>query len=309
MSVKEDREYLNDIKNKRDALKEKVQKEAFNAYNSAIIEREDLKAAHEAKLNAFYEYKDNVKSLLVSRALYGIYEKSLVNPNPRESKIGKVLIDNYVNEVGASKLLRNMKFSESALLLEIKDAVEDFYDRITDDATAEDVSTQTIKPEDIEDFWKQIDKSEDIQDITDLIRLRVSGAEEDFVNKNQEDKENVKTILKQTADRVKNAEETNDNDYAEAVEESETRIAKDKIYKIQHEGHRSVFDRMVRNISESAIKNEDAKKEFMLKNGRLDMDKIVESARCMYALLEMVSSLNIEKVDEAYIEQTLKSIK
>ena len=309
MSVKEDREYLNDIKNKRDALKEKVQKEAFDAYNSAIIEREDLKAAHEAKLNAFYEYKDNVKSLLVSRALYGIYEKSLVNPNPRESKIGKVLIDNYVNEIGASKLLRNMKFSESALLLEIKDAVEDFYDRITDDATAEDVSTQTIKPEDIEDFWKQIDKSEDIQDITDLIRLRVSGAEEDFVNKNQEDKENVKTILKQTADRVKNAEETNDNDYAEAVEESETRIAKDKIYKIQHEGHRSVFDRMVRNISESVIKNEDAKKEFMLKNGRLDMDKIVESARCMYALLEIVSSLNIEKVDEAYIEQTLKSIK
>lgn len=309
MSVKEDREYLNDIKNKRDALKEKVQKEAFDAYNSAIIEREDLKAAHEAKLNAFYEYKDNVKSSLVSRALYGIYEKSLVNPNPRESKIGKVLIDNYVNEVGASKLLRNMKFSESALLLEIKDAVEDFYDRITDDATAEDVSTQTIKPEDVEDFWKQIDKSEDIQDITDLIRLRVSGAEEDFVNKNQEDKENVKTILKQTADRVKNAEETNDNDYAEAVEESETRIAKDKIYKIQHEGHRNVFDRMVRNISESVIKNEDAKKEFMLKNGRLDMDKIVESARCMYALLEMVSSLNIEKVDEAYIEQTLKSIK
>ena len=309
MSVKEDREYLNDIKNKRDALKEKVQKEAFNAYNSAIIEREDLKAAHEAKLNAFYEYKDNVKSLLVSRALYGIYEKSLVNPNPRESKIGKVLIDNYVNEVGASKLLRNMKFSESALLLEIKDAVEDFYDRITDDATAEDVSTQTIKPEDIEDFWKQIDKSEDIQDITDLIRLRVSGAEEDFVNKNQEDKENVKTILKQTAERVQNAKDSNDNDYAEAVEESETRIAKDKIYKIQHEGHRSVFDRMVRNISESAIKNEDAKKEFMLKNGRLDMDKIVESARCMYALLEMVSSLNIEKVDEAYIEQTLKSIK
>lgn len=309
MSVKEDREYLNDIKNKRDALKEKVQKEAFDVYNSAIIEREDLKAAHEAKLNAFYEYKDNVKSSLVSRALYGIYEKSLVNLNPRESKIGKVLIDNYVNEIGASKLLRNMKFSESALLLEIKDAVEDFYDRITDDATAEDVSTQTIKPEDIEDFWKQIDKSEDIQDITDLIRLRVSGAEEDFVNKNQEDKENVKTILKQTADRVKNAEETNDNDYAEAVEESETRIAKDKIYKIQHEGHRSVFDRMVRNISESVIKNEDAKKEFMLKNGRLDMDKIVESARCMYALLEMVSSLNIENVDETYIEQTLKSIK
>ena len=66
---------------------------------------------------------------------------------------------------------------------------------------------------------------------------------------------------------------------------------------------------MVRNISESVIKNEEIKEEFTTDNGRLDMDKIVESARCMYTLLEMVSTLQIEKVDSNYIEEALKSIK
>ena len=100
-----------------------------------------------------------------------------------------------------------------------------------------------------------------------------------------------------------------DNDYAEEVEESETRLAKNKIYQIQHEGHRSVFDRMVRNLSEAALKNEDAKGTLIDESGKLDMDAIVESARCMYALLETVSTIQLEKVDIKYIEDTLKSIK
>ena len=309
MSIKDDREYLAEAREKREALKENARKEALDQYNKSVIEREDLKAAYEAKLDKFYKYKDDVKKILVSEALFGVYKKSMINPSDRELKIGRALIENYVEDLGPAKLLRNMKFSESAFLLEVKDAVEDFYNKITDDADAEEISTQTIKPEDVEDFWKQVDKSDDIQDITDMIRLRVSNAEEEFVNKNQEDKENVKTILKQTAERVQNAKDSNDNDYAEAVEESETRLAKEKLYDIQHVSRHNVFDRMVRNISEVAIKDESAKKEFVLENGRLDMDKIVESARCMYTLLEMVSTLKIENVDGQYIEDTLKSIK
>ena len=139
--------------------------------------------------------------------------------------------------------------------------------------------------------------------------MRVSNAEENFINRNQQDKENVKTVLKQTADRVQMAKDTNDNDYAESVEESETRIAKDKIYKIQHEGYRSVFDRMVRNLSEAAVKNKDAKGSLIDENGKLNMDSIIESARCMYSLLETIGTIQLEKVDNKYIEDTLKSFK
>ena len=66
---------------------------------------------------------------------------------------------------------------------------------------------------------------------------------------------------------------------------------------------------MVRNLSEVALTNEEAKKEFLAENGHLDVEKIVESVRCMYTLLEMVGTIQLEKVDQQYIEDTLKSIK
>jgi len=308
MSIREDRTYLSALKEERNALAENAEQKRNEDFNNAVIAREDAIAAHEAKIDKFYAYKDNVKRTLVKEALSHIYEGSITNISKREKAICENLLDQYISEVGVTQLLKNMKFSESALLMKIQEETDEFSKEITKDATADDEKSQIINPEDIAKFWKEVETSEDIEDITNLIRLRVSNAEEEFVNKNQEDKEDVKTILKNTATRVNLAKSSNDNDYAEAVEESETRLAKQQIYKIQHEGRHNVFDRMVRNLSEAVMKNEDAKKEYTLENGRLDVEKIVESARCMYTLLEMVGTIQLENVDQQYIEDTLKSI-
>lgn len=308
MGIREDRMYLKDRKEERNALSEAAENSIKEKFNNDIIERENIIASHEAAVDKYYAYKDNVKKTLLSKALYELCTQSIYNTTDREKIICENLIQQYVDEVGTSKMLKMMKFSESWILNSINENVDKFYKKITEGTTAKDPDTQTIPDEDIEEFWKTIDKTDDVAEITNTIRMRVSNAEEDFINKNQEDKENVKTILKQTADRVQNAKNTNDNDYAEAIEESETRLAKNAIYKIQHEGYHNVFDRMVRNISRSAMVNEDAKKEFIGENGGLDMDKIVESARCMYTILEMVSTIQLEDVDSKYIEETLKSI-
>lgn len=309
MGLREDREALAERKAERESLKEAAEKQRREDFDKAIIEHEDMIAAHEAKIDRFYAYKDDVKKTLVKEALLNIYEASFNRLTKRSKAICESLIGQYVNEVGVAQLLKNMKLSESSLLHTIQEAVDEYYEDITADANAEEISTQVIRPEKVEDFWKQIDKSEDMEDITSMIRLRVSDAEEDFINKNKEDKANVNTILKNTAERVANAKASNDNEYADAVEESESRLAKDAIYKVQHESHRSIFDRMVRNLSEAAIAHEELKNEYIQENGRLNMENIVESARCMYTLLEMVSAIGLEKVDQAYIEDTLKSIK
>jgi hypothetical protein len=308
MGLREDREYLEQQREARFALKESAEKQAQEDAYKLYEARENAKLAHEAMFEHYHEYKNDVKKTLLTEALMNIYKDSIFHINERENAICESLLGNYINETGVDTLLKNMKFSESGLLHDIYDNVNKYYQKITEDAEPEDITTQTIKPEDVDAFWKDIDKSNDIDDITSMIRLRVSDAEENFINKNAEDKEDVKSILKNTADRIQSAKETNDNDYSESVEESEMALAKQQIYKVQHESHRSVFDRMVRNLSESALANDDARKHFTQENGRLDMDAIVESARCMYTLLEMVSTLQIEKVDAQYIEDTLKSI-
>lgn len=305
MGLREDREYLEKQREARFALKEQAEKQAQEEWNKIYEARENAKLVGEALFEHYYEYKNDVKKTLLTEALMNIYKGSIFHINERENALCEALLGNYIEETGVSKILKNMKFSESGLLHDIHDNVDKYYKKITEDADMDDISTQTIKPEDVSEFWKDIDKSNNVDDITSMIRLRVSDAEENFVNKNAQDKENIKSILKNTADRIQSAKATNDNDYSEAVEESEMKIANDEIYTIQHESHRSVFDRMVRNLSEAVIGNE----EYTLENGRLDMDAIVESARCMYTLLEMVSTLQIEKVDSQYIEDTLRSIK
>lgn len=308
MGLREDREYLEKQRAVRFALKEQAEKQAREELDKIREAKENALLAEEALFEHFYNYKNDVKKLLLTEALMNIYKGSIFHISDRENTICESLLGNYIEENGVPKLMKNMKFSESGILHDIYDNVNKYYKKITEDAEMDDVTTQTIKPEDVTEFWKDIDSSNDVDDITSLIRLRVSDAEENFVNKNAQDKENVKSILKNTADRIQSAKATNDNDYSEAVEESEMRIANNDIYRIQHESHRSVFDRMVRNLSESVMKDEGTRKEYTLENGRLDMDAIVESARCMYTLLEMVSTLQLEKVDSAYIEETLASI-
>lgn len=308
MSIREDRSYLKEKRAEREALRENAIKAERDAFNQRILDRDEVIATREAKIDNYYKYKDDVKKTLLKEALMHIYEGSLRNPSARESAMCSALLEQYINETGTTQLLKNMKMSNSFLLHKIYEEVSEFSDSIISGSSVDDPESQTIDPAKVEEFWKSIDKSEDIDDTTDLIRMRVSNAEEDFVNKNQQDKEDIKTILKQTASRVNMAKDGNDNDYAEAVEESETRIAKDKIYQLQHESHHNVFDRMVRNLSEAALTNENAKKEFTAENGHLDVEKIVESARCMYTLLEMVGTIQLENVDQQYIEDTLKSI-
>lgn len=309
MSIREDRSYLKELRAEREALRENAAKNDRDAFNQSIIDRDNIIANHEAAVDKFYAYKDDVKKTLLKEALTHIYEGSFHNITTREKALCGALLEQYINDTGVVSLMKNMKFSESYLLRKIYENVEEYSKEITAGATVNDPKSQTIDPAKIDEFWKDIDRSDDIEDITNLIRMRVSNAEEDFINKNQEDKQDIKTVLKQTATRVQAAKGTNDNDYSEAVEESETRIANDRIYQIQHESYHNVFDRMVRNLSEVALTNEEAKKEFLAENGHLDVEKIVESARCMYTLLEMVGTIQLEKVDQQYIEDTLKSIK
>lgn len=305
----EDSLYLQNQKETKESLEKATKIREQEEINNAYLEREALKEAAEKKINDFYKYKDDVKKALLSEALLGIYQNVFINSSIREEALTESLMNQYIEENGTTNILKRMKYSNNLILKNLYEAVTEKSDEITKDATVDDPSTQVIDKDNIKDFWKEIDNSEDVEDATNIIRLRVANAEEDFVNRNQQDKANIDTILKDTASRIQTAKSGNDNEYAEDVEESETRLAKDKIYQIQHESHRNIFDRMVRSLSEVVVKNEDIKKEFTLENGRLDMDRIVESVRCMYGLLEMVSTLGLENVDEKYIEDTIKSIK
>lgn len=305
-----------------------LQREKEDEYNEYIA-KEALKEATQKKKEHFYEYKTSVKKALLTEALRRIYVGSIKNPTPREKQICESLLDNYINERGVDNLLEGFR-EKTSLLENLRGTVMKYYQIMTEDATPDDPNSMGINRENLDDFFKEVDKTENIEDITNTIRLRVANAEEEFVTRNEEDKRNSEAILKDTSARVQdvvkstnsysygaddedNPDTDNPDDKGGGVYESardyEIAQAKQKLYEVQNAKPRNVFDRIVRNLAEAVIVSPVLRESYAVDHGRLDMDSIVESARCMYTLLEMVSTLRMEDVDAAYVEETIRSIK
>lgn len=280
--------------------------------------REAMKEAVHMKRERFSEYKDNVRKALLTEALKRIYVGSIKNPSSDEKSICEAFLGNFINERGVDNLLNNFENSNTEFLESLNELINKYHKIITEEADMEDPDTFTCDKEHIDNFMKELEDKEDVEDITDIIRMRVAGAEEDFVNRNERDRNDMKSILADTAQRVQDAKPDMDNEYgpedgeeddetSEAIQREQMLEAKQRISKLNARP-RSVFDRMVRNLSESIMRNQELHDQFIGENGRLDMEKVVDSVRCMYTMLEMVSTLKIEKVDAQYIEDTIKSI-
>ncbi len=290
------------------------------ANEDAYFEREAIREAAFTKRNAFSTYKNNVKKLFVTEAMKKLYLGCIKNPTNHEISVCEAFLGDFISSRGVDQLLENFRNSNTPFLETMGEMIDKKYDEVVTKVDPDDPNTFVVDREHVNDFLKEIDDQEDVEDVTNIIRLRVSNAEEDFVNRNERDKQNMKDVLDATAQRVQDAKPDLDNDYmdddsddsegvsdSEIIKQESMIDAKRKIYEI-NSAPRTIFDRMVRNTSEAVIKDSNLRDEFIIEGGRLNMDKVVDSVRCMYTLLEMVSTLKIENVDAQYIEDTIKSI-
>lgn len=285
--------------------------EAKRLDNDAWLQREAIKEAATMKAKRYINYKSDVKTKLVCEIMKRVAKGSLTDPSSEEIAITESVINQYVKDKGADKLLNSFK-NKTPFLEYMRLTVNKYYKLLTEDTTADDEMTQTMKPETLNDFHKEIDNAEDMEDITNIIRTRVANAEEEFVNQNTQDRYNIKSVMDDTQNRIDSAKPSLDNNYndetSKEIQEEFARIGKAKIYDIQHNSKRNLFDKLVRKISEKAIEDPIIRENYNGENGRLNIEKIVESVRCIYTVLETISTLNIENVDEKYIKETIESI-
>ena len=271
-------------------------------------EIEDRKSELEATKESYIKFKKDVRNKLFSEALTCICTHSINNPTDTERRLMKNIVTNYVVENGALSLINNSRHS---LMVDVKDIVNEYYSKLIENADETNIYTHTIDPITITDFFKDLDKLDDIEDATGTIRARVAMAEEEFVTKNAVDKQNIDTVLKDTNEKIKSAKEGLDNNYSEEVADEvaqeAAKLGKEKIYRINKQP-KNLFHEMVTRLAKSALNDEVNRQRFVNENSRLDMFKITESVRCMYTMLEAVSTLKIENVDEKYIKNVLESI-
>ena len=171
-----------------------------------------------------------------------------------------------------------------------------------DDVDAEEVPSN-VK----DDMFDKLEKEDDVNDAVQVISDRIAAAEEEFIKKNAEDKKKIEDIVNDINDRIQAVKDdvTKDEETKEDIEESYELEKKRKVNFIYENRTHTLFDHMIHETSKSICK--DAKlKDIYSENGTIDIERVVKSCKCMYGFLEFVNTLQLEKVNEAYIAEVIK---
>ena len=184
-----------------------------------------------------------------------------------------------------------------------------------DDSSDDDKKDDSDKSSDDNDsegkgkILDNLDKEEDVQKAIDTIRNRVADAEETFIKNNAEDKKKIDELLTKISTNVKTVNDLgNKEDPKSKVAQESVQMAKRQIDMIKTNRPLTIFEKMTRNLSLNIVKDCAVRESFIEEHGQLDVDMIVETAKVMYGFLETVNTLQLEKVDEAYIKNVLENM-
>ena len=184
-----------------------------------------------------------------------------------------------------------------------------------DDESSDDNKDDSDKSSDDNDsegkgkILDNLDKEEDVQKAIDTIRNRVADAEETFIKNNAEDKKKIDELLTKISTNVKTVNDLgNKEDPKSKIAQESVQMAKRQIDMIKTNRPLTIFEKMTRNLSLNIVKDCAVRESFIEEHGQLDVDMIVETAKVMYGFLETVNTLQLEKVDEAYIKNVLENM-
>lgn len=268
------------------------------------MSNENIFQLRENKLKVEKEYKKfilDTKKTLLSECIYSLMDRSIgyQHDKVRADVIKRNLVNNFIEEQGVDSLLSRFK-TESFLLSEYARIVNKYTTIITEKCNKENADTFVVDQEDKDNFFDEIDM-EDADEVATAIRMRVSDSVDQFVDSNIKQKEELKEVLTKSKEKI----EASKN---EEVRESFNILAKKKMTEIREKRRTNIFESMVISLAEASMKNEDLKAIYT-KDGKLDMDSIVENCTIMYSFLETVNSAKMIKVDESYIKNVLRELK
>ena len=238
----------------------------------------------------------SVRSSLVLESMYKILKESVsedVRNDHISTSILRSMVSEYVNENGYIDIMNRMR-TASVATSHLYNIITENAKKMLEAVDKTNPDTFYIAPEMKDEFFKQLDYS-DSQAISDAIHQRVTDAMEDFVSANTKDHEDITAALQQAQEKIGDVPEEEDE-----LRECYSMMCKRKVTEIRNRP-KGVFHSMVSAMSESVMKNADMHDEFM-KEGKLDMEKIVNRTHLMYTFMEMLNTTRIAKIDSVFIE-------
>ena len=256
----------------------------------------DIKEAREERIARFANFKDTLKDVLLSEALLKIFTPTLrENYNQSTKALSENLIYNFIQENGGADMILMKRRGLTYAIETLYNNIEDTYKVLIEKA---DKNNPKIEKQDMESFLDSLDKDFDIENVSQAIAIRVANAEEEFINNNLSDKMTIKNIIDDTSSRINAAKSDGSLDMTDEEIEQEANILYRKNIDKAKTRPKSLLEFMVHNVAEDMMKSNN---ETFKNDDKINIDKVVESVRCIYGVLEMVNTLQLETINEEYI--------
>lgn len=273
-----------------------------NMRRSRILEQ---RYAYENKQKALDAFASESKDFLLTESLFYIMKKCF--PVTLESSLldqGRSIISSFVMEEGADSLLSRFR-TKTLFLSELANIVETTHRKVLHYCEGKDAPFK-ITNSDMKAFHDRIDNMS-TDAITKEIVSRVTKAEENFVKANMKDKENIEKLAEKTKEKIDNIK-AKDTDTEEDLKQEFAALYRRDVDSVMNR-KKGILESIVLRMSKAIVSESALLEQFTQENGKLDMQRIIDSSEVMYTFLEMVNTLNIKPITTSYISDALASIK
>jgi hypothetical protein len=253
-------------------------------------------------------FLENVKSGFLSEAMSKLYKESFGVMTKRDRITAKNLINTFINEQGAGELLNRFKY-QNTLVAEMARIVQEHYDMVVESITCDDEECNIpgrakelhLDKTIVDDFYKDL-VDLDTTEASKLIKDKVTDAMTEFIDQNTQNKLDFEEIINTAKEKISDLKE-------ESAVESTMNEAKRQINEMKRTRHKNIFHYMVEAISKEAFKDINGVGKQYIHESKVDMDGVVNSAKLIYTMLEMLNTTEMVSKDyiQTYIENLIKA--
>ena len=258
-------------------------------------------AYNESTSNQFNDYKHDVLTSLMETGLNKLFVKCLGRVNystlsENTKTFARSLVANFVNEETVESLIESFR-NKTPLLAELVYTVESAAAAILEEADNDD-PTSFVTSKEEENFFEEIDGDEDINDLCDIIRTRVTADSQDFMDTNRMEKYEILATMQDSQEKTEQ-QQTGDEEL-DAIVAYENAVTADELRQEILDRPHGILEAMFRSMSQAIIKDEALREQYS-ENGVLNNDDIYEKVLTRYTFTEMVSALRIKDIDENFL--------
>lgn len=284
-----------------DVINAEEEKIKLQEHTKMLNEQRDKADLRRANYNKFLvESKD----FLVVEAMNKMLLQCLPDLNPQLESVARNCCEIFVKEEGTNNILRRCK--STLFLNEFCNIVEEAYKSVIHGAADETEDVFQIDNSTMKEYYDKL-RTLNYEPMCNTIITRVAEAEKDFVASNIKDKAKLEDAAEKAKGKV-DAIKAKDENSEDKIKEEFAIMYKKDINRINNRS-KNILESIISHMGEGIIKDDDLRGQFIQESGKLDTNKIINTAEVMYTFLEMVNTTGIKEVDAAYIESVIKSIK